>query len=239
MAIILEKRLERGQKINLEKSSGAKLTQFCVGCNWGKINTGRYITVVDSEGFLGIGRKTHQEKEVINVDLDLSCIMVDEEGKICDHIYSPLYRKDFLSRYGMPPGKLDSNDRALHHTGDDLEGDDENDGLDNEIITVNLTKVSSKVNQIFFFLNNCGKEDFSQIPYAQIRMFEGDFRNAPKTVFAAYDVAAEPQYRGKLALIMGKLYRHNGEWKFAAIGDAFEDANLCLTIGRILKSYAK
>lgn len=33
MAIILEK----GQRINLEKQDGAKLTNFCVGCNWGAI----------------------------------------------------------------------------------------------------------------------------------------------------------------------------------------------------------
>lgn len=26
-------RLEKGQRINLEKNNGAKLTQFCVGCN--------------------------------------------------------------------------------------------------------------------------------------------------------------------------------------------------------------
>lgn len=28
-------RLEKGQRINLEKETGAKLTNFCVGCNWG------------------------------------------------------------------------------------------------------------------------------------------------------------------------------------------------------------
>lgn len=26
-------RLEKGQRINLEKETGAKLTNFCVGCN--------------------------------------------------------------------------------------------------------------------------------------------------------------------------------------------------------------
>ncbi|MDE5652634.1 MAG: TerD family protein, partial [Muribaculaceae bacterium] len=41
------------------------------------------------------------------------------------------------------------------------------------------------------------------------------------------------------ALIMGKLYRRNGEWKFSAIGDAFPDRNLCETIGRIVANYAK
>lgn len=30
-------RLEKGQRINLEKDNGAKMTNFCVGCNWGAI----------------------------------------------------------------------------------------------------------------------------------------------------------------------------------------------------------
>lgn len=28
-------RLEKGQRINLEKNNGSKLTSFCVGCNSG------------------------------------------------------------------------------------------------------------------------------------------------------------------------------------------------------------
>lgn len=215
-------RLEKGQRINLEKNNGAKLTQFCVGCNWGSII---------KNGFLGLGNS------VQDVDLDLSCVMLDANGNLCDHIYSPLYRKEFLDQYGMPPGKVDSNDRALHHSGDDLKGDQYgDDGLDNEIITVDLNKISSSVEQIFFFLNNCGKEDFSQIPYASIRMYEGT-PEWVKEIFAQYDVAAESQYQGKTALIMGKLYRRGGEWKFSAIGDAYPDGNLCETIKRIITNY--
>ena len=215
-------RLEKGQRINLEKNNGAKLTQFCVGCNWGSII---------KNGFLGLGNS------VQDVDLDLSCVMLDANGNLCDHIYSPLYRKEFLDQYGMPPGTVDSNDRALHHSGDDLKGDqDGDDGLDNEIITVDLNKISSSVEQIFFFLNNCGKEDFSQIPYASIRMYEGT-PEWVKEIFAQYDVAAESQYQGKTALIMGKLYRRGGEWKFSAIGDAYPDGNLCETIKRIITNY--
>ncbi len=206
-------RLEKGQRINLEKSNGSKLTNFCVGCNWGAIVTG---------GFLGLG------KSVQDVYLDLSCVMFDSNGQLVDHIYSPL-----------PLGKVDSNDRALHHSGDDLKGDqDGDDGLDNEIITVDLSRVSPNVDQIFFFLHNCGREDFSQIPYASIRMYEGTPERV-KEVFASYDVAAESQYKGMTALIMGKLYRRNGEWKFSAIGDAYPDANLCETIKRIATNYAK
>jgi len=223
MAINLEKKLEKGQRINLEKSDGSKLTEFCVGVNWGAIET--------SGGFLGFGKKT------INVDLDLSCILIDNNNKLFDHIYSPEYRPQFLQHYGMPNGKLDTIDKALHHSGDDREGDKGgDDGLDNEIITVNLSKVNNNVSQIFFFLNNVGKEDFSQIPYAKIRMYEGTTTHV-KEIFASYNVSAESQYRGKRAIIMGKLYRKNDEWKFHAIGDPTDDENLCQTISRIIKSY--
>ena len=223
MAISLEKKLEKGQRINLEKSDGSKLTEFCVGVNWGAIET--------SGGFLGFGKKT------VDVDLDLSCVLVDSNNKMFDHIYSPLYKPEFLQRYGMPAGKLDTNDRALHHSGDDLEGDKGgDDGLDNEIITVNLSKVNSNVSQIFFFLNNVGREDFSQIPYAKIRMYEGTPERV-KEVFASYNVSAESVYSGKRAIIMGKLYKKGDEWKFHAVGDPTDDNNLCETIARILKSY--
>ncbi|MBQ7585905.1 MAG: TerD family protein [Desulfovibrionaceae bacterium] len=220
--------LVKGQKINLEKDNGSKLEKFCVGCNWGAI-------VTESKQLFGL----MNNKQVKDVDLDLSCIMVDANGQICDHIYSPLYRDDFLRSYGLPKGKLDSKDYALHHSGDDLAGDkDGDDGLDNEIITVDLTKVAPQVQQIFFFLNNCGKEDFSQIPYASIRMYEGTPSHV-NSIFASYNVAAEPQFRNMLALVMGKLYRHNNAWKFGAIGDAFPDHNIGETIGRIVNIYAK
>lgn len=221
-------RLEKGQKINLEKDNGATLSQFCVGCNWGAITS-------ESKGFLGFGSK----KEVTNVDLDLSCVVLDDKGNMIDHVYSPDYRQDFLSRYGMPAGKLDTSDGALHHSGDDRAGDtDGDDGLDNEIITVNLDRVNPRATQIFFFLNNVGPEDFARIPYASIRMYEGTPQQV-REVFASYDVAATPEYSGKRSLIMGKLYKRGDVWRFSAIGDATTDQNLCETINHIRKDYSK
>lgn len=220
-------RLEKGQRINLEKETGAKLTNFCVGCNWGAIV---------KKTFFGLS------SSVVDVDLDLSCLMFDAEGKPIDHIYSPLYR--FGDRnVGLPNGKVDSVYHALHHTGDDTQGDQNgDDGLDNEIITVDLNKVSSQTNSIVFFLNiynnNEFSGDFSEIPYASIRMYEGTATKV-HSVFAQYDVATKDNCRGMRALVMGKLYRRNGEWKFAAIGDAFEDRNIVQTIGRVMKDYSK
>ena len=233
--------LEKGQRINLEKSNGSKLTNFCVGCNWGALKTGRKIEVVDSEGFLGIGRRTHWEDEEVDLDLDLSCVMVDGQGNLVDTLYSPLYNpKGFISN-GLPVGKEISADGAFRSAGDDTSGDKGgDDGLDNEIISVDLNRVSAQTAQIFFFLNIYSPKDidFQKIPYAAIRMYEGTPTRVNE-VFAKYDVAKETQFAGKRALIMGKLYRHNGEWKFAAIGDAYNDESLIVTVKRILSDYTK
>lgn len=223
-------KLEKGQRINLEKSNGETLTNFCVGVNWGS------ITVETKQpGFFGIGSKT--VTEIKTVDLDLSCVMFDVNGNLCDHLYSPLYRPELLARYKLAPGKLKSKTGSLVHTGDDLEGDQGgDDGLDNEIITVDLNKLPANVTQIFFFLNNVGKEDFSQIPYVKIRMYEGTPKRV-NSVYAEYNVVSEPQYEGTTALIMSKLYKKDNQWRFNAIGDAFNDSFLGQTIERINKSY--
>lgn len=236
-------RLQKGQRINLEKNNGSRLTQFCVGCNWGAVIEKRYKDVVVKEGFLGFGKKTEKRlyDHVIDVDLDLSCFLFDADGKPIDHIYSPLYRFGDKN-IGLPNGKLDTLDRALHHTGDDLTGDqDGDDGLDNEIITVDLEKVDPNVNSIVFFLNIYNNEDyqgdFSGIPYAYIRMYEGS-PSKVKEVFAQYDVATKTECAGMRGLILGKLYRRNGEWKFNAIGDAFPDKSIVHTIARVIKDYS-
>ena len=215
--------LQKGQRIDLRKSGGATLTEFCVGVNWGAIEK--------KGGFLGLS------KTVTQVDLDLSCVMIDTNGQVSDHLYSPDYKPEFLAKFGLPPGKLLSRNSALRHSGDDRAGDSGgDDGLDNEVITVNLSAVEANITQIFFFLNNVGQEDFSMIPYSKIRMYEGTPSHV-KEVFADYNVSAEAQFAGKKALILGKLYKKDNDWKFNAIGDPTEDAFLGQTIQRIVKSY--
>lgn len=214
--------LTKGQKIDLRKDNGDKLTNFCIGVNWGAIET---------KGFFGL------TKNVQNIDLDLSCVLIDNNNSICDHLYSPLYKVEVLNQFGLPKGKLLTSDGAMKHTGDDLEGDKGgDDGIDNEIITVDLSRINPNVSQIFFFLNNAGREDFSQIPYAKIRMYEGTPTRV-NSVFASYNVSAEQQYSGKQSIIMAKLYKRNDEWKFSAIGDPTEDTFLGQTIHKIVKSY--
>lgn len=215
--------LEKGQKISLEKTNGDSLKEFCVGVNWGAIEK--------SGGFFGFGKK------MVNVDLDLSCVLIDSNRDIVDYIYSPYYREDLLARYNLKKGKLTTDDNALKHSGDDRQGDSNGDDeLDNEIVAVDLSKLNSRVQEIYFFLNNVGQEDFSQIPYAKLRMYEGT-PSRVKEVFASYNVASESKFSGKRALIMGKLVKTDGKWSFAAMGDATEDLFMGETIQRIRKQY--
>ncbi|CAN5641578.1 TerD family protein [soil metagenome] len=221
--------LSKGQKIDLRKDSGEKLTNFCVGVNWGAIET--------------VKKTLFGSKKVIeDVDLDLSCIMTDGEGNLVDYIYSPDYN-GFLQKNNMPLGKLTSVDGALKHSGDDRKGDFEgDDGLDNEVITVDLTRVAAKVEKIFFFINiylNQGQtHDFSKIPYAKIRMYEGTSTKVNK-VHSSFDIATDSSYTNKRAIIMGKLYKRNEDWKFDAIGEATEDKIFLQTIEAIKNTYAK
>ena len=82
--------LTKGQKIDLRKNNGESLTNFCVGVNWGAIETIK-------SGFLGIGTK----KVVEDVDLDLSCVMYDDSKNLVDWIYSPDYN-NFLAKNNFP-----------------------------------------------------------------------------------------------------------------------------------------
>jgi tellurium resistance protein TerZ len=221
--------LSKGQKIDLRKESGESLTEFCVGVNWGAIETTKKTL---------FGSK----KVVEDVDLDLSCIMTNGQGELIDYIYSPDYNT-FLQKNNYPLGKLTSKDGALRHSGDDRKGDfGGDDGLDNEVITLDLKKVSPTIEKIYFFINiylNPGQNhDFSKIPYSKIRMYEGTSTRVIK-VHSSYDVAADTSFVNKKALIMGKLYKRNNEWKFDAIGEPTEDTIFLQTIQTILNNYAK
>ena len=221
--------LTKGQKIDLRKDSGEALTNFCVGVNWGAIETVK-------KGLFG------NKKVIEDVDLDLSCILTDAAGNLVDYIYSPAYNA-FLQRNNLPLGKLITNDGALKHSGDDRKGDtDGDDNLDNEIITIDLNKVQSSVERIFFFINiylSQGQNfDFSQIPYAKIRMYEGTSTKVVK-VHSSFDIATNSTFANKRALIMGKLYKRNDDWKFDAMGDATDDKIFLDTIQTILKTYAR
>lgn len=99
------------------------------------------------------------------------------------------------------------------------------DGLDNEIISVDLARLNANVEQIFFVLNSYNQIDFDKIPFASIRLYEGTPTKVNK-VFASYNIVRDSAFAYKVAMILGKLYKRNGEWKFSAIGEPTSDRKL-------------
>jgi tellurium resistance protein TerZ len=199
--------LQKGQRISLEKSDGAKLQNVCVGINWGAI---------EKKGLFGFGKN----KEA--VDLDASCVLYDMGKKHVDVVYY---------------GNLKSRDQAIRHSGDDLTGDvNGDDGLDNEVITVDFTKLHPSVEYVAFVLNSFRGQDFGSIPYASIRIYEGTPKRV-NDVFAKYDIANGPGFAGHVSMVMGVFYKKNGEWKFNAIGEPTRDRKLEETINTVKLNY--
>ncbi len=156
------------------------------------------------------------------VDLDASCVMYNADKQALEVVYF---------------GNLSSKNGSIRHSGDDLVGDvDGDDGLDNEVITVDFSKVDANTEYVAFVLNSYQGQDFAIIPFASIRIYEGTPTNV-KEVFATYDIANNPSYSGHVSMVMGVFYRKNGEWKFNAIGDATTDRKLEQTIQTVQQKF--
>lgn len=199
--------LEKGQRINLAKSNGTTLQNICVGINWGAI---------EKKGMFGLSKT----KEA--VDLDGSCALYNDQKQMIDVVYF---------------GNLKSKDGAIKHSGDDLTGDmGGDDGKDNEVITLDFSKLSPDVTYVGFVLNSFRGHDFGSIPFASIRIYEGTPARVTE-VFAKYDIANGPGFAGHVSMVMGVFYKKNGEWKFNAIGEPTKDRKLEETVKTVSQSY--
>jgi len=199
--------LQKGQRISLEKSSGAKLLNICVGINWGAI---------EKKGFLGLS----SSKEA--VDLDGSCALFDGSKQLQEVIFF---------------NNLKSKNGSVKHSGDDLVGDTGgDDGLDNEVITVDFSKLEASTEYVAFVLNSFRGHDFAKIPFASIRIYEGTASRVTE-VFAKYDIANDPTFAGHVSMVMGVFYKKNGEWKFNAIGEPTKDKKLQETVDTVMRQY--
>jgi len=110
---------------------------------------------------------------------------------------------------------------AVRHMGDNLTG--EGDG-DDEQIFVDLSKVPGAYDKLVFVVNiyqaKQRKQHFGMIENAFIRIVDNDTQQE----ICRYDLT--DNFGGRLALICGEIYRHNGEWKFNAIGQGTMDGSV-------------
>lgn len=168
---------------------------------------------IEKKGFFG-------GKKKVAVDLDASCATFGANKQPLEVVY-----------FGQLRGQ------GIQHSGDDLTGDmDGDDGLDNEVIVVNLNQVGPNVEQIVFVLNSFQGQDFKDIPFASIRLYEGT-PSRVDNIHATFDIANDPKFAGSVSMVMGKLYKKDGSWKFTAIGDATADRKLEETVQTVQGQY--
>jgi len=134
-------------------------------------------------------------------------------------------------------GNLQSKDGAVKHSGDDLTGDmDGDDGLDNEVITIDFSRIGANISYAAFVLNSFKGQDFGSIPFASIRIYEGTPLRVNE-VFAKFDIAHGASFAGHVSMVMGVFYKRNNEWKFNAIGEPTLDKKLQETINTVTQKY--
>ncbi|MBQ3969712.1 MAG: TerD family protein [Clostridia bacterium] len=147
-------------------------------------------------------------KAVQNIDCDASAFLL-QNGKLID-------KSDIVYF-----GNLSHKSRSVQHMGDNLTG--AGDG-DDEQIVINLNQVPAQYDRIVIVVNIYAayqrKQHFGMISNAFIRIVNA----ANNQEMLKYNLTEN--YNNMTAMIFGEIYRHNGEWKFGAVGSGTNDGSI-------------
>jgi tellurium resistance protein TerD len=137
-------------------------------------------------------------------DLDASVFLLGETGKVRSDT-------DFVFYNNKNGGN-----GSVVHQGDNLTGEGSGD---DEVVAVSLDQVPAEIQKLSFAVTihdaDARRQNFGMISNAFIRVLN----EAGGTEIARYDLSEDAST--ETAMIFGDLYRHNGEWKFKAIGQGF------------------
>ena len=118
-------------------------------------------------------------------------------------------------------GNLTHYTQSVRHMGDNLTG--AGDGDDEQII-VDLNSVPGEYDRIVIAVNiyqaRERNQHFGMIQNALIRLVDG--RN--NSELCIYNLTEN--YSNQTAMLFGEVYRHNGEWKFNAVGQGTTDNSI-------------
>lgn len=165
---------------------------------------------------VGLGWDVNQYDSGADFDLDAAAFLLGADGKVITDAEFVFY------------GNLKHNSGAVEHMGDNLTG--EGDG-DDEQIVVDLSLVPANVEKIAFTVTiydaEVRRQNFGQVSNAYIHIMD----EVGNTDLIRYDLGED--FSIETAVVVGELYRHNGEWKFNAIGSGFQGglAALCRNYG--------
>ena len=145
-------------------------------------------------------------------DLDAAAFCLTDSGRVSDS-------NDFVFY-----GNLEHPSGAIKHMGDNRTGDGEGD---DEQIEVNLADIPANIEKIAFTATiydaETRRQNFGQVSNAYIRLVNVETNEE----IIRYDLGED--FSIETAVVVGEIYRHNGEWKFNAIGSGFQGglAALC------------
>jgi stress response protein SCP2 len=112
---------------------------------------------------------------------------------------------------------LNHKSGAVYHHGDNLTGG--GDG-DDEQVSIDLKKIPQEYDRIVIAANIYKgaerKQHFGLVENAFIRVVD----ESNNTELCRYNLTDD--YSGKTGLIFGEVYRHDGEWKFNAVGEGVQ-----------------
>jgi len=154
---------------------------------------------------VGLGWDTNKYDGGNDFDLDSSVFLLGGNGKVTNEA-------DFIF-YNNREGA----GGAVVHTGDNRTGAGEGD---DEQVNINLSAVPANVERIAFTITiheaESRNQNFGQVSNSYVRIFN----EATGEELIRYDLGED--FSIETAIVVGELYRHNGEWKFSAIGSGYQ-----------------
>lgn len=197
--------LQKGQKVSLVKDGGAGVGAVAL-----------------SRVMVGLGWDEVPQKRGLfapkpqDVDCDASAIMLTN-GKVAD-------KSDVVFF-----GNLRHKSNTVMHMGDNLTGAGAGD---DEQIAIDLANVPAQYDRIVIVVNiyqaRQRNQHFGMIQNAFIRIVDAN-TNIEMCKFNLTD-----DYSNMTAMIFGEIYRHNGEWKFNAMGQGTTDPGLGELVNRFV-----
>lgn len=144
-------------------------------------------------------------------DLDGSSFLTADNGKCtCD--------RDFVYYNNLKHPSV-----CIEHTGDNLTG--EGNG-DDETMLVYLDKVPNNIHKISFAVTIHKAQErhqsFGDVENAYIRIVNEETGSE----IARYDLSED--FSVETAIIVAEIYKHNNEWKFAAVGKGWQGGLMAL-----------
>jgi len=165
---------------------------------------------------VGLGWDVNRYDGGSDFDLDASAFLLGANGKVTSDADFVFYGNQQHSSGSVIYG-------GDNRTGEG-EGDDEQIKIDLKSIPANIEKVDFTVT---IYDADTRRQNFGQVNNAYVRIVD----DATGAELIRYDL--EEDFSIETALVVGEIYRHNGEWKFNAIGSGFQGGleALCLNYG--------